>query len=732
MARAQKYDVLFEPIRIGPKTLRNRFYKTPHCTNFGSDWPGAQAYFRAMAAEGGWAAASTEYCSIHPASDHSPLNSGRLWDDHDVRNLSLMCDLLHEHGALAGVEFWTAGAHTANFEPRLPAPGVSQIVSDCEWRQSCYQMDRDDIRAMQRIHVEAARRARSAGFDIINLYGGHDVPLTYQFLDPYYNKRTDEYGGSFGNRARFWLEVLELVKAEVGDQCAIAVRISMDSLRENGTRLENDDVCRFIELADNLVDLWDLQIGGSILEWGQDTLSSRFAQENFQKPWHEMVRPHTKKPIVGVGRFNNPDTMAEVIRSGQLDIIGSARASIADPFLPRKIEEGRLDDIRECIGNNICAGRVMQGALIVCTQNATAGEEYRRGWHPERFSRAKNADSNVLIIGAGPAGMECAVTLGKRGLQRVHLVDAADEMGGSLRWIPELPGLGEWSRVVGYRQIQISKLPSVEFIPATTMDAKSTREYGADIVIVATGSGWTADGMNGVAHETIPGADGSLPHVLTPEQVMVEGKQPAGDRVLVYDTDGYYMGVSLAEKFRREGRDVTLVTPHSQIAPYMFFTLEGWQMNRLLHKLGVRLISEHMITKIEAGRASGCHIFATGRPVEWAADAVVLVTQRISNDGLYKALKAGPESLHANGITGLYRIGDCVVPRLIAEAIFDGHRLAREIDTANPAIALPFIRENRVLGASDDDYDAVLHQNGRAGTPSSRLRRIDLATSGPA
>ncbi len=374
----------------------------------------------------------------------------------------------------------------------------------------------------------------------------------------------------------------------------------------------------------------------------------------------------------------------------------------------------------------------MQGALIVCTQNATAGEEYRRGWHPERFSRAKNADSNVLIIGAGPAGMECAVTLGKRGLQRVHLVDAADEMGGSLRWIPELPGLGEWSRVVGYRQIQISKLPSVEFIPATTMDAKSTREYGADIVIVATGSGWTADGMNGVTHETIPGADGSLPHVLTPEQVMVEGKQPAGDRVLVYDTDGYYMGVSLAEKFRREGRDVTLVTPHSQIAPYMFFTLEGWQMNRLLHKLGVRLISEHMITKIEAGRASGCHVFATGRPVEWAADAVVLVTQRISNDGLYKALKAGPESLHANGITGLYRIGDCVVPRLIAEAIFDGHRLAREIDTANPAIALPFIRENRVLGASDDDYDAVLCQNGRAGTPSSRLRRIDLATSGPA
>lgn len=322
--------------------------------------------------------------------------------------------------------------------------------------------------------------------------------------------------------------------------------------------------------------------------------------------------------------------------------------------------------------------------------------------------------------------------LGKRGLQRVHLVDAAGEMGGSLRWIPDLPGLGEWSRTVGYRKIQISKLPNVEFIPGTTMDAESAREYGADIVIVATGSGWSADGMSGVTHETIPGADGSLPHVLTPEQVMVDGKQPTGSRVLIYDTDGYYMGVSLAEKFKREGRDVTIVTPHSQIAPYMFFTLEGWQMNRLLHKLGVRLISEHVITKIEAGRVFGCHVFATDRPVEWVADAVVLVTQRVSNDKLYKALKADPESLHANGITGLYRIGDCVVPRLIAEAIFDGHRLAREIDTANPAVALPFIRENRVLGASDDDYDAVLYRNGRSGTPSSRLRRMDLATHEPA
>jgi dimethylamine/trimethylamine dehydrogenase len=553
MTRDSRYDLLFEPIQVGPKTMKNRFYKTPHCTNFGADWPGAQAHFRATAAEGGWGAASTEYCSIHPSSDHSPLNSGRLWDDNDVRNWSLMCDLLHEHGALAGVEFWTAGAHATNFESRMPGPGVSQLVSDAEWRQSCYAMDKEEIRWMQGVYVDAAKRALSAGFDIVNVYGGHDVPLTWQFLDPFYNKRTDEYGGSFENRARFWLEVLELVREVVDGRAAVAVRISMGSLREGITSLGEEEICRFVECADQLVDLWDLQLGGSILEWGDDTLSSRFADENWQRPWHEEIRRHTTKPLVGVGWFTNPDTMRSVVASGQLDIIGAARGSIADPYLPEKIRTGRVDEIRECIGCNICAGRVMQGALIACTQNATAGEEYRRGWHPERFDRAENADSDVLVVGAGPAGLECAIVLAKRGLRRVHLVEADDEIGGILRWIPELPGLSKWSRVVDYRRSQIAKLQNVEVIPGTRLDAPAIAEYGADIVVVATGSTWAGDGVNFVTNEPIAGADASQPHCLTPEQIMLEGKQPPGERVLVYDCDGYFMGVGLAERLLEAG-----------------------------------------------------------------------------------------------------------------------------------------------------------------------------------
>jgi dimethylamine/trimethylamine dehydrogenase len=725
MARDPKYDILFEPVPMGPRTMRNRFYKPPHCTSYGSDWPGTQAHFRAMAAEGGWAACNTEYCSVHPSSDDHGHVGARLWDDNDVRNLGLMCEKLHEQDSLAGVELWYGAAHAVNNEGRLPARGVSQIPSDYAWMQSCYEMDKEEIRELQGWYVAAAKRARAAGFDIVNVYIGHGHPITYQFLDPFYNKRTDEYGGSFENRVRFFLETLEQVAEAVGDDCTIAVRVFLDSLRD-GPQLTTDDAIAVIELADPMVHLWDVQLGGVILEWGEDTLASRFGPQDFQRPWIEKVRPATKKPMVGVGRYTSPDLMVELVTSGLLDIIGGARPSIADPFLPKKIEEGRLDDIRECIGCNICAGRYNQHSLLICTQNATAGEEYRRGWHPEKFSPAENADSDVLVVGAGPAGMECAIVLGKRGMRRVHLVDAGDEVGGSVRWISQLPGLGEWARIVNYRKIQLDKLKNVEVILGTELDATGVREYGAEIVVVATGSHWATDGLNAFTHEPIPGADASSPHVLTPEQVMVGGKTPPGDRVVVYDCDGYFMGIGIAEKLAREGKQVTFVTPHSAFSPYSFYTLEGPRINRMLHELGVELVAEHIVTGIEPGRVTGCHAYAPGKTTEWAADGTVLVTQRLSDDSLYRELKADRAALAEEGITGLYRIGDCMVPRLLADAVFEGHRLAREIDTDDPATPLPFIRENRVLGKTDEEYDALLSRNGSGYLPSSRLTNLSI------
>ena len=691
MPRDPKHDILFEPVRIGPKTLRNRFYQVPHCTGFGAEKPGSQARFRGMKAEGGWAAVNTEEALISSDTDYWPVVSTRVWDEDDLRNLALMCDEAHKHGSLAGIELTHGGVHADGRESRRPSIGPSQLASDYHPFVVPKAMELGDIKRVREDWVRAAKLSRDAGFDIIYVYGGHSY-LPLQFLSPFYNKRSDAYGGSLENRARFWIETLEEVRAAVGDDCAIAVRFCVEALGPAGVEL--DEGTGFVVLADYLVDLWDVNVG-SITDWSKDSGASRFFPEGYQLEWTGRVREVTAKPIVGVGRLTNPDRMAEIVRSGAWDLIGAARPSISDPFLPKKIEEGRYGEIRECIGCNVCIMKAEWGNHIGCTQNATAGEEYRRGWHPENFEPAANSDNDVLIVGAGPAGMECAIVLGKRGFRRVHLVDAAPEIGGVMRWIPRLPGLGEWARFLNWRAVQLEKLKNVEVIVGTELTAKDIREYGAEIVVVATGAHWATDGLNAYTHAPIPGADASLVHILTPEQIMLDGKAVPGKRVVVYDAEGYFTAAGLAEKLAAEGHDVELATCLERIAPVTDETLEGPMLRQHLHDVGVRQRAGFFAAEMGEGFIRGTDEF--GEPVELEADAVVLVTQRLSNESLYLELAQDLDALHGEGVDALYRIGDCVAPRLVAEASYDGHRLAREIDSDDPATPLPYTRERIVL-----------------------------------
>ncbi|MFN8185931.1 MAG: hypothetical protein U0R69_02505 [Gaiellales bacterium] len=705
MARDPNHDVLFEPVRIGPKTLKNRFYHTPQCNGAGSEKPGFQAGHRGMKAEGGWAAVCTEYCSISPESDDCHRVSARLWDEEDVRNLARTTAAVHAWDALASVELWYGGANAPCMESRCVPRGPSQIASEADPLTIPREATVTEIRELQALYAAAAKRARSAGFDIVYVYGAHGF-LPMQFLSPFYNRRTDEYGGSFENRARFWRETLEVVREAVGDDCAIAARLTIEPLGPCG--VERDEALAFIAHADHLVDLWDVNTG-AYTNWGDDIGPSRFFPENYQGEWTRGVKDVTAKPVVNVGRFTSPDTMVEAITSGQCDLIGGARPSIADPFLPRKIEEGRLDEIRECIGCNVCVSRwEIGGPPLICTQNATAGEEYRRGWHPEKFTKAANADRDVLVVGAGTAGMECARVLGLRGMCRVHLVDAAPELGGYVGWVSRLPGLGEWARVASYRRIQLDKLRNVEVVTGLRLDAKGVREYGAELVVVATGARWAGDGLSGATHAPVPGADASLPHVLTPEQVMLEGKA-CGDHALVYDCEGYFMGVGIAERLALEGKQVTYVTTNAHPGQYMHYTGEMARLHARLHELQIELVTERYLAEIRPGGATGVSVWVEDDARELAADSVVLVTQRLSNGALWRELAADPAGLAREGIEGVYRIGDCVAPRLIADCTFDGHRLGREIDSADPAVPLPFIRERRLVGdTSDTDYEAQL------------------------
>jgi dimethylamine/trimethylamine dehydrogenase len=704
VGRDPRFDVLFQPVALGPKMLKNRFWQVPHCNGAGSDRPGFQAAFRAMKAEGGWGAVFTEVCTIAPGSDVTPWVASRLWDAGDVRNLTTMTEAIHSHDALAGVELCHSGGLSANAETRAPALAVSQVASDMSFMANGRAISKREIRDLRRAHVEGFRRARAAGFDLLTLYAGLGTFPIF-FLYPFYNKRTDEYGGSFENRVRFTRELLDDLRSEI-DDCAVGMRFVLDTLEEPygygalGIRAAEEGQ-RFVAEFDPYVDYWDLNIG--TLNWGEDAGSSRFFETNHQAPYTRLAKAVAAKPCVNVGRFTDPEVMLAAITSGQCDIIGAARPSIADPFLPAKIEQGRFEDIRECIGCNVCVSRwEMGGPPIWCTQNPTSGEEYRRGWHPERFEAAANSGQPVLIVGAGPAGLEAAVTLGKRGFDAVHLVDAASELGGHLRWMTRMPGLATWRRVVEYRERQLAKLRNVSFVPNTRLDEAGILDYGAQIVIIATGSHWIGDGMNPPTHSRIEGADASRPDVATPEQIMVEGKQ-LGEHVLVVDGDGYHMASSVAETLAAQGRRVTYVTHFDCLGPYLRFTLEEQRMYQRLVSLGVEILSQHLVLSYEPGKASLVHVWG-GQERTLGVDSLALATGRYSDCALYDALLERDSDRNSASIRQLHLIGDAHTPGMLAQAVFSGHRLAREIDAPDPDVPLPFIRERRLIGSTEADY----------------------------
>lgn len=406
--RDPRYDILFEPLQIGPVRTKNRFYVVPHATAMGMPALDEMIAFRKARAEGGWGVVCLEETMIHETSDHAPLPDPRMYNDKYIEPLSRVVAAVKEYGALAGIELAHAGAsgpainhreHPLSPTGKFPHYFINPI--------SARTIDRQDITNFRQWYRDAALRARKAGFDIIYVYCAHNLSLLQDFLDTRTNKRTDEYGGVFENRVRLLRETLSDVKDAVGDTCAVAVRFAVEDRRRPSNITALEDGRRVVEALADVPDLWDVNVS----DWAWDSGSSRFFEEGQQEPFIDFVKKVTNKPVVGVGRFTSPDAMVSQIKRGVLDLIGAARPSIADPFLPNKIDTGRHDDIRECIGCNACTAEVMTYSRIRCTQNPSAGEEHVNGWHPENVPEAHDPDASILVVGGGPAGLEAAHTL---------------------------------------------------------------------------------------------------------------------------------------------------------------------------------------------------------------------------------------------------------------------------------------------------------------------------------
>jgi len=668
----ERYKILFESVEIGPKVAKNRFYQVPHAMGSGNDMPNTRAAQRGIKAEGGWGVVNTGYCSIHPSSDDRPLPFARLWSEKDIASHVPMVEAVHEHDALAGIEFFHGGAYTANRHTRMPPispSGIQQKVSELmDMHLTAPKvMDKKDIKDLIQWHVIAAERAIQAGFDIIYCYAGMGF-LPYHFLHPTFNNRNDEYGGSLENRSRLMRELISEMKEVAGDRAAIAVRMSTDELLTFKSESSESEAHEFFEINGEFPDLWDIKMSS----WFKECPSGRFAESGHMEPYNSFVKKLTSKPVVGVGWFTSPDIMAKQINDGILDFVGAARASIADPFLPNKLKEGREDDIRECIGCNICASCYNQGIPVRCTQNPSMGEEWRRGWHPEKI-KPKSSDNSVLVIGGGPAGLEATLSLARRGYS-VAIADSNKELGGRINMESKLPGMTSYKRVVDYRVNQINQLSNVDVFLDNTLSPDDVLELGFDHVVTATGSAWQPSIMD---EKSAPVLIDKTDTIFTPENVLngCELKSP----VIIFDFDYYYMGGLMAEYIKDLGHEVTIMTPFDKVSPWSFNSNEIDEIQLRLQEKDIRVITQCRIKKVKDSSVKLIHK-VSHEETDIDRGSLVLVGYRKQNDSLFSDLNSREEDLKKSGIKSLQNIGDSNAPGAVVHAVFAGHLYANTFD----------------------------------------------------
>jgi mycofactocin system FadH/OYE family oxidoreductase 2 len=653
------FQYLFSPVRLGRVELKNRISFQPHLTNFAVNTLPSErhVHYWGERAKGGAGLIITEEMSVHP-TDRAYEKLIEVFQPEVIPGFHKITERVHEYGTKIFAQLNHNGQQCDGSLSRLPVFAPSP-VPDPLFREIPKEMEPEDIEEVARYFAKSAVYVREGGFDGIELQFGHSS-LARQFLSPLSNQRQDEFGGSVENRMRAPLLFISAVRKAVGNDFTVGIRLCADEMIPwGGLNLADvqDLAARFESTG--LIDFMDLSIGTFYNLYLVE--GSMHTPLGYTVPLAAGIRSRIKLPVFCTGRINDPVMAEKVLANGQADVIGMCRALICDPFLPKKAQEARLGDIRYCIGDNQnCIGRIGANKPLGCIQNPAVGLEKQWG---EGTVKPAPVKKKVIVVGAGPGGMWAAKMAGRRGHQ-VHLYDRNEQLGGQVLLGMRGSGRDEFGVLIRNEKGQVEQAGvdvhlGVEVTPELVLQEKP------DVVICATGS-------VPARNPQIGGAKG--PAVFSVWQVL-QGKAELGQKVCLVDTDGHHRATATAELMATQGKSVEILCTSLFVGAELGPTQDLYLTRQRLLQKGCTFTPDTVVLEIagEAGekRLKAVNVYSNAMSEFGPYDSVVLAINQEVEDGLYKALK--------NKVKEVYRIGDCVAPRKVDMAIWEGHKIGREI-----------------------------------------------------